>query len=95
MLVGVGCGSPPPTDKQIETLDSWTGTLDLAKQLHGDGSITATYAAQLRDRADEEIETASTTIGQSARTRVDSAYALSALDSLRNAVRQLEAEIGS
>jgi hypothetical protein len=95
LFVGVGCGSPPPIDKQLDTLSSWTATLQLAKELHGDGAITATYATQLRDRANEELESTSTTIGRSARTRVDSAYAVGALDSLRNAIRQLEAEIGS
>lgn len=95
LFAAVGCGSPPPIDKQLETLGSWTATLHLAKELHGDGAITATYATQLRDRAGEELQNASTTIGKSARTRADSAYASGALDSLRNAIRQLEAEIGS
>lgn len=92
---GVGCGSPPPLDKQLETLSSWTATMQLAKERHGAGDITITYATQLRDRADEAFQQASTTIGQSAHTQTDSAYAASALDSLRTAIRQLEAEIGS
>jgi len=95
LVVAVGCGSPPPIDKQLDTLSSWTATLQLAKELHGDGAITATYATQLRDRATEEVESTSTTIATSARTRVDSATALAALDSLRSASRRLEAEIGS
>jgi hypothetical protein len=95
LFIGVGCGSPPPIDKQLDTLSSWTATLQLAKELHGDGAITATYATQLRARASEELRSTSTTIAKSARTRVDSAHAVGALDSLRNAIRRLEAEIGS
>jgi len=94
-LVAAGCGSPPPLDKQLETLESWTATMQLAKERHGAGAITVTYATQLRDGADEAFQQASTSIGSSARTRADSAYAAAALDSLRNAIRQLEAEIGS
>ena len=95
LFVSAGCGSPPPLDKQLETLGSWTATMQLAKERHGAGAITVTYATQLRDAADEAFQQASTTIGSSARTRTDSAYAATALDSLRNAIRQLEAEIGS
>lgn len=95
LLIGAGCGSPPPIDKQLTTLASWTATMQLAKERHGAGAITITYATQLRDRADEAFKQASTTIGRSARTRTDSTYAATALDSLRNAIRQLEAEIGS
>jgi hypothetical protein len=95
LLTGVGCGAPPPIDKQLETLASWTATMQLAKERHGAGAITITYATQLRDRADEAFQQASTTIGQSAHTRTDSAYAAAALDSLRTAIRQLESEVGS
>jgi hypothetical protein len=95
LLLGAGCGSPPPLDKQLETLASWTATMQLAKERHGAGAITITYATQLRDRADEAYQQASTSIGRSARTRTDSAYAATALDSLHTAIRQLESEIGS
>jgi hypothetical protein len=95
LFAGVGCSSPPPLDTQLETLSSWTATMQLAKERHGAGDISITYATQLRDRADEAFRQASTTIGQSARTRTDSAYAATALDSLRTAIRRLEAEIGS
>jgi hypothetical protein len=94
LVVGAGCGSPPPLDKELETLGSWAATMQLAKERHGAGAITSTYATQLRDRADEAFQQASTTIGRSARTRADSANAAAALDSLRRAIRQLEAEIG-
>src|SRR3954470_7506975 len=95
LLAGVGCGSQPPLDKQLETLASWTATMQLTRERHGAGAITITYATQLRDRAEEEFPLTSTAMGRSARPRADSAYAATALDSLRTAIRQLEAEIGS
>src|SRR5215210_8536144 len=87
-----GCGKPPELDKQLETLESWTATMQLAKEEHGSGAITTTYATQLRDAARSALDETSSTIGQSAHSRVDSAYAETALDSLRGAIRQLEAE---
>jgi|SRR5215208_2532943 len=95
LLSATECGKPPELDKQLETLESWTATMQLAKEEHGSGAITATYATQLRDAARSALDEASRTIGQSAHSRVDSAYAASALDSLRGAIRQLEAETGS
>jgi hypothetical protein len=95
VIVVVGCGSPPPLDKQLESLASWTATLQLAKEQHGAGAITTTYATELRDQAAQALEEETRTIGESAHTRVDSSYAAAALDSLRGAIRQLEAEVGS
>jgi small-conductance mechanosensitive channel len=95
LVLATGCSSPPELSKQLETLSSWTATMQLAKERHGAGAITDTYATQLRGKADQAFQQASATIGRSARTRTDSAYAATALDSLRIAIRQLEAEIGS
>jgi len=94
-LSAASCGSPPELDKQLETLASWTAAMQLARAEHGAGAITTTYATQLRDGALSALEDTERTIGPSAHSRVDSAYAATALDSLRTAIRQLGAEIGS
>jgi hypothetical protein len=94
-LTAVACGSPPELDKQLETLSSWTATMQLAREEHGSGAITTTYATQLRDGALSALEETKQTIGQAAHSKVDSAYAATALDSLRTAIRQLDAETGS
>jgi hypothetical protein len=94
-LLGVACGSPPNLDKQLETLSSWTATMQLAREEHGTGAITATYAAQLRDGALSALEETQQTIGPAAHSKIDSSYAAAALDSLRTAIRQLGAETGS
>ena len=95
VVVAVGCGSPPPLDKQLESLASWTATVQLAKEQHGAGAITGNYATELRDQAKQALDGEARTIGESAHTRVDSSYAAAALDSLRGAIRQLDAEVGS
>jgi hypothetical protein len=89
------CGSPPELDKQLETLSSWTATMQLARDEHGSGAITTTYATQLRDGAVSTLEETKQTIGQAAHSTTDSSYAAAALDSLRTAIHQLEAETGS
>ena len=89
------CGSPPELDKQLETLSSWTATMQLAREEHGSGAITTTYATQLRDGAQAALRQTQGTIGQAAHSKVDSSYAAAALDSLRAAIRQLNAETGS
>ena len=89
------CGSPPELDKQLETLSSWTATMQLAREEHGSGAITTTYARQLRDGAQAALQQTGQTIRQAAHSRVDSSYAGAALDSLRTAIRQLNAETGS
>jgi hypothetical protein len=94
-LSAASCGSPPELDKQLETLSSWTATMQLAREEHGAGAITTTYATQLRDGALSALDETKRTISQAAHAKVDSAYAAAALDSLRTAIRQLSAETGS
>ena len=69
--------------------------MQLAREEHGAGAITTTYATQLRDGARSALEEAQQTIGAAARSEVDSSYAAAALDSLRTAIRRLDAETGS
>lgn len=94
-LIAVGCGSPPTLDKQLETLSSWTATMQLARAEHGSGAITTTFVTQLRDGAETALQQATQTIGQAAHSKVDSSYAAASLDSLRTAIHQLNAETGS
>ncbi|PYP79179.1 MAG: hypothetical protein DMD35_09100 [Gemmatimonadetes bacterium] len=94
-LSASACGSPPPLDKQLEAVSSWTATMQLARDEHGSGAITTTYATQLRDAALAALEESKQTIGQAAHSKTDSSYAAAALDSLRTAIRALNAETGS
>ena len=94
-LTAAACSSPPELEKQLETLSSWTATMQLAREEHGSGAITTTYATQLRDAASSALADTKQTIGQAAHSKVDSSYAEAALDSLRTAIRALNAETGS
>jgi hypothetical protein len=94
-LIAAACGSPPKLDEQLETLSSWTASMQLAREEHGSGAITTTYAMQLRDGARSALEETQQTIGPAAHSKVDSSYAAAALDSVRTAIRQLDAEAGS
>ena len=94
-LISAACDSPPKLDEQLETLSSWTATMRLVREEHGSGAITTTYATQLRDGALAALEEAQRTIGSAAHSKIDSSYATSSLDSLRTAIRQLNAETGS
>jgi hypothetical protein len=89
-----GCGAAPELDQQLETLSSWTATLELAKERHGAGAISTTYATQLADAARSALGKTEQQIGHAVHSRVDSSYAADALDSLRGAIRQLDAETG-
>jgi hypothetical protein len=91
-LVLAGCGSPPELDKQLDTLASWTATMQLAAAEHRSHAITATAAAQLDDAAHKALDEVQRSLGEAARSRADSGRAIAAVDSLRDAMRQLEAE---
>jgi hypothetical protein len=93
-LACAGCGSPPKLDQQLQLLSSWTATLELARERHGAGAISATYATQLADAARASLQKTELQIGRAAHSRVDSSYAADALESLRGAIRRLDAETG-
>jgi hypothetical protein len=46
----LGCGGTDPS-KQIETLQSWRATIDLATEARVKGWVTPRYVKQLRDEA--------------------------------------------
>jgi hypothetical protein len=93
-LACAGCGSAPKLDQQLQVLSSWTATLELARERHGAGAISTTYATQLADAARSSLQKTQHEIGRTVHSRVDSSYAADALDSLRGAIRRLDAETG-
>ena len=52
----LACGGSDAS-KEIETLQSWRATIDLAARAQLQGWVTPRYADQLRDRAREELKT--------------------------------------
>lgn len=52
----LACGGGDAS-KQIETLQSWRATIDLAAEAQLKGWVTPRYASQLRDKARAELAT--------------------------------------
>lgn len=86
---GAGCGDPPP-DKQLDTLRSWTATMELAAADRARGAVGARYAVDLRQRATEALAGASIEKGAGAPPGTDRSRALAAADSLRRAIAALD-----
>jgi hypothetical protein len=89
-----GCGSPPELDKQLDTLASWTATLQLAATEHRSHAITRSYATQLGDAARKALEETQRSIGAAAHSAADSGRASAAVDSLKGAIDLLAEETG-
>lgn len=72
--------------KEIETLQSWRATIDLAAEAQLKGWVTPRYASQLRDEARDELAT-------TARASSDEKASTAERDSLAIARRALEASL--
>jgi hypothetical protein len=93
-IVGVltGCGSGEELSKQLDTLASWTATVQLAVAEHRAGAITTTYATQLGDDAREALDEARQSLPRAEHDASDARRAGAALDSLEHALGQLDIE---
>lgn len=81
----LGCGGGDAS-KEIETLQSWRATIDLAAEAQLKGWVTPRYASQLRERAREELSTTARAPGGEKATAAER-------DSLATARRDLEASL--
>ena len=85
-----GCGGGGGVDEQLDTLQSWRETLQLAAALHARDAVTDRALAQLRDGAREAIAQAHQQLAQSAKTAQDSARVRAGADSLAATLAQLD-----
>lgn len=81
----LGCGGGDAS-KEIETLQSWRATIDLAAEAQLKGWVTSRYASQLRDKARDELATTARASGDQKTTAAEH-------DSLATARRELEASL--
>jgi hypothetical protein len=88
----VGCGSTEELSKQLDTLASWTATVQLAVAEHRAGAITTTYATQLGDDARKARDEARQSLPRAEHDSSDARRAGAALDSLEHAIEQLGIE---
>lgn len=87
-----GCGAGSGAAKQLDTVRSWTATMQLATAEHHSGAVTTTYARQLDDAARRALADSRSQLAQE--TAADTARrAVVVLDSLDHAIRSLEAEL--
>ena len=88
----VSCGSTEELSKQLDTLASWTATMQLAVAEHRAGAITTTYATQLGDDARQALDEARQSLPRSEHDSSDAHRAGAALDSLEHAIGLLDIE---
>ena len=74
--------------QQVESLDSWRATIDLATEAQLRGWVTPRYAHQLRDEA-------RTALADAAKSANSSDLSAAARDSVTDAARSLEAAVAS
>jgi hypothetical protein len=88
------CGSGSDLDKQLATVRSWTATAHLAVELRRAGATTARYTSQLRDRAVQALEDEHQQLAKTIQTPDARARLRPPLDSLAQAIRSLDEEVG-
>jgi hypothetical protein len=89
VLALVACGGAPELDKELDTVRSWTASVELASAELRTGAVTRRYGEQIRDRAAAALATSRTDLAVAA----DSPRVRSATDSLDAALRSFGAEL--
>jgi hypothetical protein len=84
-------GSPPELSKQLDTVRSWTATVQLASAERSAGSTNGAVTTQLHERAQQALTQARDAVTQGAHSAADRARAESTIDSLDAAIRHLDA----
>jgi hypothetical protein len=87
-LVVPGCRGAG-RDQELDTVRSWTSTMQLAMGQRARGAVPARYAAQLRDRASEALAEADRSLASVDSTPDQRRATRSTLDSLRIAIGHL------
>ncbi|MDB4884296.1 MAG: hypothetical protein JWL95_3062 [Gemmatimonadetes bacterium] len=88
------CGSREDLTKQLDTVVSWTATMQLTTAEHRSGALTTTYVTQLGEEAKQALAEARQSLPEFAHDSSDARRAAAALGSLDRAIHALEAEVG-
>jgi hypothetical protein len=86
------CSSGDDLEKQLDTVASWTATMQLAATEHRSRAVTTTYATQLTDAAGKVLADAHQTLSRVPHGESDDRHARATLDSLEHAIHDLETE---
>src|SRR5437763_10102192 len=91
-LLLTACSPAPDLDKQLDTVSSWTATLQLATAEHREHAISAIYVSQIEDAAREASADARRSLPEEEHDDRDRRRAGAAVDSLDRAIAVLDAE---
>ena len=88
----IACSPTPDLDKQLDTVSSWTATMQLASAEYRQRSISATYVAEMVDAAREASADSRKSLPEVEHDDRDRRRAAAAVDSLDRAIAALDAE---
>jgi hypothetical protein len=88
------CGSREDLTKRLDTVASWTATMQLTRAEHRSGALTTAYVTQLGDEAKQALTNARHSLPKLEHDSSDERRAAVALDSLDRVIHALEAEVG-
>ena len=86
------CGGSADFAKELDSLRSWTASVQLAAEQRRVHATTATYTSRLREKAGRALDAQRRTLAAAAHSAADRERARSAADSLERAIRLLGAE---
>ena len=88
-----GCGGTSDPQRELDTVASWTATIQLAVDEHRAGAISSTYAQQLERAANDALANARRDVIVHARDSASARRARAPLDSLARAIHVLHADL--
>jgi hypothetical protein len=87
-----GCGGALDLEKELDTVRSWTASVQLAAQERRSRATTTVYTSLLREKAERALGDERRALAAAARSASDRARATAAGDSLAQAIRLLSEE---
>jgi hypothetical protein len=94
-LSAAACNSSPDLDKELDTVRSWTATVDLATSEHHAGATPRHFTTQLLDEAAKALEASRQTLSQVAGSDEERGRARAATDSLATELQRARQDEGS
>jgi hypothetical protein len=94
-LSAAACNSSPDLDKELDTVRSWTATVELATSEHHEGATPRHFTTHLLDEAAKALEESRQTLSQVARSDEERRRARGATDSLAMELQSARQDEGS
>jgi hypothetical protein len=94
-LAATACNSQPDFDKELDTVRSWTATVELAISEHHAGATPSHFTTQLLDEAGEALQESRQTLSRAARSDEERGRARAVTDSLATELQRARRDEGS